>query len=78
MARANEFITLLCLDFNLDNAESTEIGVNELCCAYRFIQYIENLLDVSFTEITRLNQAKVRFLVKIEFRQIGCKNIIKF
>ena len=59
MTHANEFVTLLCLDFNLDNAESTEIGVNELCCAYRFIQYIENLLDVSFTEITRLNQGKV-------------------
>ena len=59
MAHANESITLLCLDFNFDNADGTEIGVNELCCAYRFIQYIENLLDISFTEITRLNHAKV-------------------
>ena len=59
MAHANESITLLCLDFDLDNADGTEIGVNELCCAYRFIQYIENLLDISFTEITRLNHAKV-------------------
>ena len=59
MDHANESITLLCLDFNLDNADGTEIGVNELCCAYRFIQYIENLLDISFTEITRLNHAKV-------------------
>ena len=71
MAHANEFITLLCLDFNLDNAESTDIGVNELCCAYRFIQYIENLLDASFTEITRLNQGKVRFLVKIECTHVS-------
>ena len=61
MAHPNEFITLLCLDFNLDNAEGTDIGVNELCCAYRFIHYIENLLDTNFTEITRLNQAKVSF-----------------
>ena len=71
MTHANEFITLLCLDFNLDNAEGTEIGVNELCCAYRFVQYIENLLEVSFTEITRLNQAKVRFLVKIRCMHIS-------
>ena len=61
MPHANELIALLCLDFNLDNGEGTEVGVNELCCAYRFIHFIENLLDVSFTEITRLNQAKVRF-----------------
>ena len=61
MAHPNEFITLLCLDFNLDNAEGTDIGVNELCCAYRFIHYIENLLDTSLTEITRLNQAKESF-----------------
>ena len=61
MAHPNEFITLLCLDFNLDNAEVTDAGVNELCCAYRFIHYIENLLDTSLTEITRLNQAKESF-----------------
>ena len=61
MAHPNEFITLLCLDFNLDNTEGTDTGVNELYCAYRFIHYIENLLDTSLTEITRLNQAKVSF-----------------
>ena len=71
MAHPNEFITLLCLDFNLDNAESTDIGVNELCCAYRFIHFIENLLDVSFTEITRLNQGKVNLFSENKSTQIS-------
>ena len=57
--------------FNLDNAESTDIGVNELCCAHRFIHFIENLLDVSFTEITRLNQGKVNLFSENKSTQIS-------